>query len=246
MADEAAAQRFAELESAALQNMRHVVVTSATTGRALIERYLVSPNKIVCARPGTDKHAVVAGGRECAQALLSVGAVIPRKGHDVLVAAMARLRHLSWSLTIIGNTTRNPGHAADVKRLIANTGLAQRVVVTGELATSVVETHWRKTDIFVAASRHEGYGMAVAEAIARGIPVVTTTAGAVGEWLSREAALVVPNGDVNRLADAIGLLLEDRGRQQTLRDGALQLRRILPDWAETARIVSTALELDRP
>ncbi len=132
------------------------------------------------------------GSRGSELALLSVGAVVPRKDHGVLIDALSLLRDEPWRLTIVGNITRAPDHVSALRARIAAAGLQDRVHLAGELDDDALEEVWRGADIYVASSRHEGFGMAIAEAISRGLPVVTTAAGAVSEWLSPSAALIVP------------------------------------------------------
>ena len=89
--------------------------------------------------------------------------------------------------------------------------------------------------------------MAVAEAIAHGLPVLTTRAGAVGEWLGRRGAILIPNGNVAQLQHALASLLLRPSLRASLRRGALARRRTLPRWETTARVVHCALaELLRP
>jgi glycosyltransferase involved in cell wall biosynthesis len=173
--------------------------------------------------------------------LLSVGAVVPRKDHGLLIEALGGLADRPWHLRIVGNTTRAAAHVERLRSRIAALGLEERIELAGELDGGAFEAAWRGADLYVASSRHEGYGMAVAEALARGLPVVTTAAGAVGEWIDRRAALVVPIGEVATLRAALASLLDDANRRRHLRDGARTAGAGLPSWDDTARIVDAAL-----
>ncbi len=239
--DKAASEELFASEKAVLVHVRHAIVTSLTTCRALVERYGVPAEKIICAEPGSDRRAVSQGSTEGPLRLLSVGALVPRKGQDVLLSAMAGLTDLPWSLTIVGNTNRDRQHLGRIRQILDRNQLRERACLVGELSQDDLDELWQTTDLFVSASRHEGYGMAVAEAIARGIPVVTTRAGAVGEWISPDAALVVPNGDVQRLCRAIRSVMENCVLRQNLRAGALAQRKSLPEWTTAARKVSVVV-----
>ncbi len=114
-------------------------------------------------------------------------------------------------------------------------------MLTGALDAAELEPLWQSADLYVAASRHEGYGMAIAEAISRGIPVVSTDAGAVGQWIDRRAAIIVPVGDRAALGSALERALSEPALRQQLRDGALSARARLPAWRQSARIVSDRL-----
>ena len=150
-------------------------------------------DRITVARPGSDPAPMAHGSRDGIVRLLSVGAVVPRKGFDVLIAALATLADLPWRLTIAGDRGRDPKTAAQLDADIARLKLGDRVAVLGAVSPERLAELYAGADLFVLASRFEGYGMAYAEAIAHGLPVIGTTAGAIpdtvpagaGVWLRR-------------------------------------------------------------
>ena len=231
---------LATAEREALAHVALAIVTSQTTADDLRRRFDVSPDRIVLAPPGIDPQPA-ASPANTVPSLLSVGALVPRKDHVTLVTALAGLEHLPWQLTIVGNTTRAPAYVAELYASIAELRLDHRIMLTGECDDAELQSIWRAADVYVAASHHEGFGMAIAEAIARGIPVVTTAAGAVQEWLSPQAALIVAPGDACALRDALGAVLAEPARRDALRHGALEARARLPYWDDTAATVDAAL-----
>jgi len=90
--------------------------------------------------------------------------------------------------------------------------------------------------------RHEGYGMVVAEALARGLPVVSTATGAIRDLVGDEAGIVVPPGDLAALADALSRVLGDADLRARLADGARRVREHLPTWDAAAVAMAQALE----
>ncbi len=114
-------------ERAALASVREVVVTSSATAKLVASDYGVPTERITVARPGNDPAPRSRGSREGAPHLLSVGAVTPRKGFDVLVAALATLAELPWRLTIAGDLTRDPTEAAKLLALISEYKLTGRI-----------------------------------------------------------------------------------------------------------------------
>jgi glycosyltransferase involved in cell wall biosynthesis len=104
-----------------------------------------------------------------------------------------------------------------------------------------MEDVWNAADLFVSASRHEGFGMAVAEALARGLPVVATEAGALAEWLPAAAALRVAPGDGLALGAALRRVLAEPDLRRSLREGAMAFRHQLPGWESSAEAVEAAL-----
>jgi len=93
----------------------------------------------------------------------------------------------------------------------------------------------------VLPTHYEGYGMAVAEALARGIPVVSTPTGAISELIGADAGVLVPAGDAVALATVLHTLMTDRSRLEALRRGALQARSSLLTWDDASARMEAAL-----
>ena len=235
------ARRLHESERAALAHASLAIVPSAVTARALDVDYGVPPARIVVAPPGTDPMPLAAGSNDGLLNLLSVGSVVPRKDHGLLVEALGRLADLSWRLTIAGSLGRAPEHVARLNDAISRHGLTGRVRLTGPLPASELAPYWRSADLYVSSSRHEGYGMAIAEALSQGIPVVATKAGAVAGWVDRRAAIIVPSGDAVALRRALSDVLTDAALRRSLREGALLARDGLPAWRASAITVGQRL-----
>ena len=218
-------------ERAALAATRHVIVNSPATARLLVDDYAVPGEKITVARPGTDRAARLPSRRDRTISLLSVGSLVPRKGYDVLLAALARIADLPWSLTIVGDRSRDRATAAEVEASIAAPGLASRVTLAGAVSAERLAAFYAQADLFVLASRFEGYGMAFTEAIAHGVPVVGTTAGAIPETVPADAGVLVPPDDVAALALALRRLIGEPEARRRLTDGARAAAAGFPTWA---------------
>ena len=163
---------MATSERTALALARHVIVTSIATARALVADYGVPENRLTICRPGTERSALKPKPPGTAIRLLAVGSLVQRKGHDVLVEALAKLKNLSWQLKIVGDKTRDTVVTRALEALVLRHALGDRITLAGELRDDQVADSYAEADIFVLASRHEGYGMAYAEAMAHGLPVV--------------------------------------------------------------------------
>ena len=237
------ATRLATSERLALTAVRAVVVTSAATAVGL-ESYGVTPDRLVVVEPGTDPAPVARGSGSDAPHLLSVASLTARKGHDLLVEALAPLRDRPWRLTIVGSRTREPAAAARVKALVEARGLTERVQLAGEADATAISGVYDGADLFVTASYHEGYGMAVAEALARALPVVGTATGAIPELVGDDAGLIVPVGDCAALTLALAQVLDDPALRTGLAAGALARRQALPTWDDAAeRMAATLAEV---
>jgi glycosyltransferase involved in cell wall biosynthesis len=234
-------RQLVDLETAALALARRVIVTSRVTQRTLIADFAVPSGKIAIAEPGTQR-AARARGTGAPPQLLSVGSIVPRKAYDILVRALKPLAALPWQLTIVGATDRCPTALAQLKAGIAESGLGPRVTIAGPLRQDELALHYDRADLFVLPSLYEGYGMALAEAMARGLPIVCTTGGAAAETVPDRAAIKVAPGDVAALTAALARVLADPDFRLTLAEAAWAAGQVLPAWEETARIIAGVIK----
>ena len=222
-------------ERRALTFVRHAIVTSRTTAATLARDYGVEPARIAVVEPGTDRAIRAHGSPGTRTELLCVASVTPRKGHVTLVRALARLADLDWMLTCVGSMQRDPVTPLRIYKEVAKAKLRDRVVFEDEVKdTSELEPFYGKADIFALPTEYEGYGMAVAEALAHGIPVVSTPTGGIADLVGTEAGILVPPGDVNALADALRLLMTNNVERDRLREGAWRIGNSLPTWIDAA------------
>jgi len=231
-----------ESERTALGAAHSVIVTSPYTSERLSEDYDVPPESITVAPPGTDRGTPAEGSIDGTVRLLSVGAVVPRKGFDILIAALAPIANLPWRLTIAGDLTRDEATAAKLQSDILEHRLADRVDLLGALSQEQLGVLYSSSDIFVLASHFEGYGMAYAEAMAHGLPVIGTTGGATMDTVPPDAGVLVDPGNVKALTRALRMLIENENERRWFASGALAASADLPTWLDTARIVADVLE----
>jgi glycosyltransferase involved in cell wall biosynthesis len=229
-------------EQAALAEVREVVVTSSATAKLVATGYGVPAGHITVARPGSDPAPKSARDPNAVPHLLSVGAVVPRKGFDILVAALAMLADVPWRLTIAGDLTRDPDEAAKLQDLILQHQLTRRIETLGAVSPSRLATLFGEADLFVLASRFEGYGMAYAEALSHGLAVIGTTAGAIPDTIPEGAGLLVPPDDATALAAALRGIIVDANQRLLLSEAALVAARTLPTWQQSAAIFAATLD----
>jgi glycosyltransferase involved in cell wall biosynthesis len=230
-----------EHETAALALARCVITTSRTTARILVADFGVSEESITVAEPGTDPAPRARGTGKPIQ-LLAVGAVVPRKAYDILVRALGTLTDHVWHLTIAGPTDRSAEGLANLQAAIGATGLGDRVTLVGPLNIEQLARLYASADLFVMPSLYEGYGMALAEAMARGLPIVSTTGGAAAETVPEAAAIKVAPGDETALAAAIGRLLTDPSLRARMADASWAAGQKLPRWDDTARTIAGVIK----
>ena len=230
--------RLINSEKRALQAADHIVVTSPTTATTLVRDFGLNRQKITVAVPGTDKRAMATGSELPGIQLLNVGSLTPRKDQLTLVRALARLSVDSWRLTIAGNSKFAPQTARDLQREIARHGLERRIRLVGELAGEHLDRAYQTADIFVSSSIYEGYGMAIMEAVASGLPIVAARGGAVAHVVPGDTAILVPPSDPVAMAKALELVIHDQARRDRMRKAAQRARDDLPKWADAARTIA--------
>ena len=229
-------------EQTALAEAHEVVVTSPKTAKLVASDYAVPAERLTIARPGSDPAPRSAGSRNQVLHLLSVGAVVPRKGFDVLTAALATLAELPWRLTIAGDLTRDPDEAAKLRANLLEHKLAGRIDTLGAVSSAQLALLYDNADLFVLASRFEGYGMAYSEALSHGLPVIGTTAGAIPDTVPQAAGLLVEAGDATALAEALRSAISNADLRHRLSDAAFAAARMLPTWKQSGAIFAATLE----
>ncbi len=234
------AAAFRASERAALGSARAIIATSRATVRVLAADYDVAPDRVNVVEPGTDRGAIAPRGESDTVALLSVGAVVPRKGYDLLVAALARLTDLSWRLVIAGDKSRDAETVRKLEADIDRLDLAGRIRLAGAVSSEELSSLYAGADLFVLPSRFEGYGMAYTEALAHGLPVIGTRIGAIPDTVPSDAGVLVPPDDVDALADVLRRLITQPQERQRL--AAAARATTFPSWGEQAARFVRVLE----
>ncbi|HET9146814.1 MAG TPA: glycosyltransferase family 4 protein [Acetobacteraceae bacterium] len=241
---EARRQALKTLECELLPGFRRVIAASAPISDRLVGEFGVSPDAVRVVVPGTDKaprrtiEASRPDGSPCG--ILSLGTLTYRKGHDVLLRALAGLFDLDWHLTLAGES-RDPDYVDSLSALIRGYGIAGRVTLLGPLTGEALEEAWSKAEIFALATRFEGYGMVIAEALARGLPVAITDGGAAATLVPAEAGVVAPVDDVEQLGKALRRLVFSPQLRAMMGEAAWRQGQSLPGWPDQARALQEAL-----
>jgi glycosyltransferase involved in cell wall biosynthesis len=244
---------LSNLERRALDHARQVVVTGSRTvpliasmsGRLTAEHVTVIP-------PGTDRVMPprAPGGSSRGIRLLCVANVTAGKGHDILLRALAaRMKpgatsdslNGEWALVCAGSLTRDLAHAARCSALARDLGIDDRVSLPGELDDEDLAAEYARADVFVLATRGETYGMAVAEAIAHGLPVVSTRTGEI-ETIVGEGGLLAAAGDEVGFATQLASVMGSRDVLERLSHGARAAARQLPTWEESVTQMAAVLD----
>jgi glycosyltransferase involved in cell wall biosynthesis len=238
-------QRLGAVETSLFAAIPRLVTTSEQTAERLVADFKLDRNRVTAIAPGIEDLPRSTGSSGGGCALLSVGTLIPRKGYDVLLRSLSRLSDLDWRLTIVGDADRDPVHARGLAALAEELRITRNVTFAGGLEPAAIEALWVKADLFALTSWYEGYGMALAEALRRGLPVAVTATGAAPTMVPPEAGVVCAPGDVEQLAKALRRLIFDGNLRRELAAVAWEAGRQLPSWQEQAALLVDVLNNDR-
>jgi glycosyltransferase involved in cell wall biosynthesis len=230
-------------EAANLALAAEIVVPSPHTADLLRTDYGVDDARLSVALPGFAAPDPVRIP-EVPPLILSVGILAPRKGHDILLRALAHLTDLDWRAVIVG-APHFPQTAAELRALCAELGLEGRVRLTGLIDEAALRDQYRRATVFALATRHEGYGIVLGEALLHGLPIVTCRVGAVPQTVPDGAGLLVPPDDPAAFAQALRKMLTDPGTRVRCAAISREAGHALPSWDDTAQVMGRALDRAR-
>jgi glycosyltransferase involved in cell wall biosynthesis len=203
----------------------------------------IPASRIAVIPPGTSRvtkaRARRLGGLRTGRAVrvLCVANWTRAKGIHTLIAAARRVPEVSLDLVGAHPDAR---YARRMLAQIAHADLAGRIRVRGALTGARLERLHEAADIFVLPSTLESYGMAVGEALARGLPVIACDIAATRE-VTRGAAVLVPPGRVRPLTTSLRTIATDARRRDILSARASQRAKTLPSWERTERELARAV-----
>lgn len=227
-----------------ISKMEAVIATSARTGSYLEVPYTVIRHGVDLERfhpPEDDSETFAATGLPGEKAIGCFGRIRHQKGTDLFVDSMIALlpRYPEWTAVIAGRTT--PEHLEfeeELRQRIAAAGLTDRIRFIGEIWD--VDTWYRRLSLYVAPSRTEGFGVTPLEAMASGVPVVASDAGAYTELIVEgETGSVVPTGDLAAFTGAIERFMDDEALRARCADRArAHMQDEFPIAGEVAKLLA--------
>ncbi len=196
--------------------------------------------------PGPESDAALArsGVRPGLRYLLYVGGLSPHKNLPRLIEAFARGAPADVTLVLVGDTGDVfHTHVPELRAAVARCGLGGRVHFTGFVSDADLVYLYNRADALVQPSLMEGFGLPPVEAMACGIPVLSSTAGSLPEVVGDAGVFFDPK-DISSIADALRGLLSDTSERGRLARHALQ-RAARFTWSEAAlRLLACFDELD--
>jgi GalNAc-alpha-(1->4)-GalNAc-alpha-(1->3)-diNAcBac-PP-undecaprenol alpha-1,4-N-acetyl-D-galactosaminyltransferase len=183
----------------------------------LQERIVVIPNPVLLPPDKQKLSNKLLGDRS----LIAIGRLVPQKGFDLLLEAMAKLKdsYPEWTLTILGEGELR----SHLESLRDEWGLGDRVHLVGRVKNP--HEFLKQADIFIMSSRFEGFPNALCEAMACGLPVISTDCPNGPREIIRDGVdgILVENEDVSALAIAMKRLMNDNKERKSLGDRATEI-----------------------
>jgi hypothetical protein len=224
-------------ERRALAAASRVIATSEWTAGELVRLGFTGPDRISVAVPGAREAGAstpVMDGE-----LLCVGVVARHKGQDILLEALAGLDDQRWACTIAGSASTEPAFASEITRAAERFG--GRVRMPGVLDSDALDAAYARAAVLVAPSRVETFGMSIADARSRGLPVIASRVGGIPEAVAGGGALLVRDGDADALASALRRWMTEPALRERLRREAARARASAPRWTDTVARIHQAL-----
>lgn len=228
------AKTLEEKEREGLAFTKAVATSSPTTKETVHSLFKYPADKIQSILPGMERDMPIPFRTQRPLRLLSVGSITPRKGYDVLLKALGRIKDLSWTLDIVGMQDLDPELFVELQHIAEGNTIRDKIQFHDSLDNAALDRLYQNADLFALASRYEGYGMAYAEAIVRGIPVIATKAGAIPDTVPESTGILVPADDVDAFAGALKALLSDDDLRRKKHEGAIKAEPDFPTWERSA------------
>ncbi|RQH01802.1 glycosyltransferase family 4 protein [Natrarchaeobius oligotrophus] len=171
-----------------------------------------------------------------------LGNVIPRKGLPTLLEGLRRA-DCAWNLTVVGSLETDPAHRESVLSTVRESGLDDRVTLTGEVTDEELEPILERQHVLAVPSTYEGFGMAYLEAMEYGVVPIASAVGGAGEFVEhgRNGYLVEP-GAAGAIADIVDRLAANRDELAALGANALETAASHPTWEESMASVRRFLK----
>jgi glycosyltransferase involved in cell wall biosynthesis len=227
------------------------LIAVSEDGARILAARGVDPARIVVASGGLDRLSLAsavqtpapnhATSQSPSQVVLCVAQWIPRKGLLELAQAWAQVARPGWRLELLGEENADPAYATEVRAVLA-VAPAGSALVRGPVADDELRAAYGSAAIFALPARYEGYGIAFAEALFFGLPVVGCAVGPVPALVGPSAGLLVPPGDVQALAAALARLMAEQPLREAMAVAALSRAATLPTWSACTTHVLGAVE----
>jgi len=221
---------FIGMQKRVAKNLSHIITVSKSARDDIARDFNISKNKFNIIPNGINTnlfYPIPEIQREKNRLIVTNSADMPLKGLYYLLKAVAGIsKARPIHLVVIGTPKKN----GNIEKVIRDLGIANLITFTGRIDHLEFVKQYAKATVAVVPSVYEGFGLPVGEAMACGVPVISTTGGALPEVVG-EAGILVPPSDHYALARAIASLLDNPEHAKAL--GEAGYKRVLENFTWT-------------
>jgi len=227
---------FINMQLKAARQFSHIITVSEFTKKDIAKEFNLDENKFRVVHNGVNNEFFYPkqnGPRPENSLIVTNSADTPLKGLNFLLEAVAKIRRSHpIKLTVIGQPKKN----GIIENLVAKLGVGDIVRFTGRIANEEFADYYAKSTIAVVPSLYEGFGIPAAEAMACGVPLISTSGGALPEVVG-DAGIVVPPADADALAKAILHLMDSPEERKKYTQAGLARVNSVFSWKKAAQEV---------
>ena len=227
---------FIKMQMKVARSLSYIVTVSEFTKKDIAQEFSIDENKFRVVHNGINNeyfYLAQNGTRPGNSIIVTNSADMPLKGLNYLLKAVAEIRKKqSVKLTVIGEPKKN----GIIEKLVAKLKIGDIVNFTGRIANEDFAGYYAKATIAVVPSLYEGFGIPAVEAMASGVPLITTSGGALPEVVG-DAAMIVPPADAAALTKAITYLFNNPEQRKKLVQAGLERVNAVFSWPKAAQEV---------
>jgi len=225
---------FIEMQKKVARQLSHIVTVSECSKIDIAKEFSINLSKFRVVPNGVDNvyfYPVQNDSRPENSIIVTNSSDTPIKGLKYLLEAVAQIRKKqSVKLTVIGE----PKKDGSIVKLVAELGIGDIVHFTGRIKNEEFAGYYSKATIAVVPSLYEGFGLPAAEAMACGVPLISTSGGALPEVVGN-AGLIVPPADANALAREITFLFNNTEQRKKMAQAGIERVNSIFNWSIAAR-----------
>ena len=227
---------FIRMQMKVARMFSHIVTVSEFTKKDIAKEFSINENKFRVVHNGINNeyfYPVQNGPRPENSIIVTNSADTPLKGLNFLLEAVAQIRKKQpVKLTVIGEPKKN----GIIENLVAKLGVGDIVHFTGRIANEEFADYYAKATVAVVPSLYEGFGIPAAEAMACGVPLITTSGGALPEVVGN-AGMIVPPANASALTGAITYLFNHPDERKKYAQAGLERVNSVFSWPKAAQEV---------